>query len=253
MKIAAQLYNVREHTKTAPDIEATLKRVKSIGYDVIQISGFGPCDPVMITSWVKEIGLEVCITHTPWQRLADPIELNKVITEHKNMSCPIIGLGARPGEGFDNSFEGWSSFIKKLNEITRQVKGEGLDFSYHNHEFEFEKWNGKTAMHRLIEEVPDMLITLDIFWVQAGGANPLSLIKNLQGRIKVIHFKDFRIINGKRQFAEIGQGNFDWSEIIPLCKSTGISYAAIEQDGDFLVNPFESLAMSLDFLKSFNL
>jgi len=249
MKIAAQLYNVREYTKTPSDIEATLKKIKAVGYDVIQISGFGTCEPAMIASWVQEIGLEVCITHTPWPRLSDPIELKKVITEHKNMNCPIIGLGARPGEGYANSYEGWSRFIKKLNEITKQVKGEGLDFSYHNHEFEFEKWKGVSAMDRLIEEVPDMLITLDIFWVQAGGANPLTYIKNLQGRMKVIHLKDYRIFGGKRQFAEIGQGNFAWEEIIPLCKSTGISYAAIEQDGDFLVDPFESLAMSLEFLK----
>ncbi|MDR0497480.1 MAG: hypothetical protein LBH42_07695, partial [Treponema sp.] len=90
--------------------------------------------------------------------------------------------------------------------------------------------------------------TLDTFWVQAGGANPLKYIKKLEGRVKVAHFKDFRIVNRTRQFAEIGAGNLDWDEIIALCKSTGIPCAAIEQDADFLVDPFESLAMSRKFL-----
>ena len=93
-----------------------------------------------------------------------------------------------------------------------------------------------------------MLFTLDTFWVQAGGASPTKYIKKLQGRIKVIHFKDFRILNRARQFAEIGQGNLDWDEIIAVCKSTGITCAAIEQDGDWLVDPFQSLAMSREFL-----
>ena len=248
MKIAAQLYNCRDYCKTPSDIEATLRRTKAIGFDVIQISGFGPCDPDLLAGWVKEIGLEVCLTHTPWPRLADPAELKKVIAEHKKLGCPIIGLGARPGDVYPNSYEGWTRFNKKAAEITGQIKGEGLDFSYHNHDFEFEKWNGITAMDRLIEEVPGMIFTLDTFWVQAGGANPLKYIKKLSGRIKVIHFKDFKIYNRARQFAEIGQGNLDWDEIIPLCKSTGIACAAIEQDTDWLIDPFQSLAVSREFL-----
>jgi len=248
MKIAAQLYNCREYTKTPEDIKATLARAKSIGFDVIQISAFGPCDPDLLAAWVKEIGLEVCLTHTPWPRLADSAELKKVIAEHKKLGCPLIGLGSRPGDVFPNSYEGWTRFIKKAKEITAQIKGEGLNFSYHNHDFEFEKWNGVRAIDRIIEEVPDMLFTLDTFWVQAGGGNSLNYIKKLEGRIQVIHFKDYRIVNRTRQFAEIGQGNLDWDEIIPLCKSTGIPCAAIEQDGDWLEDPFESLAMSRKFL-----
>ena len=248
MKIAAQFYNLRDYCKTPSDINATLRRVKTLGFDVIQISGIGPCDTDLLAAWVKELGLEVCLTHTPWPRLADPVELKKVIAEHKKLNCPLIGLAARPGDTFPNSYEGWTRFIKKTREIAKQIKEAGLDFSYHNHDFEFEKWHGVTAMDRLIEEAPELYFTLDIFWVQAGGANPLKYIKKLEGQIKVIHFKDFRIFNGARQFAEIGLGNMDWDEIIPLCKSTGIPCAAIEQDADWLEDPFQSLAVSRQFL-----
>jgi sugar phosphate isomerase/epimerase len=248
MKIAAQLYNTRDYCKTPADIEATLRRVKDIGFDVIQISGFGPCDPDLLAAWVKELGLDVCLTHAPWPRLSDTSELKKVIAEHKKLGCSIIGLGSRPGDVYPNSYEGWTRFIAKAKEITKQIKDEGLDFSYHNHDFEFEKWKGVTAMDRLIEEASDMLFTLDTFWVQAGGANPVKYIKKLEGRIKVMHFKDFRIVNRARQFAEIGQGNLEWDEIIPLCKSMNIPYAAIEQDADWLEDPFNSLAMSREFL-----
>ena len=52
-----------------------------------------------------------------------------------------------------------------------------------------------------------------------------------------------------RQFAEIGEGNLDWDEIIAASKETNIPYAVIEQDADFLIDPFTSLAQSLKFLK----
>ncbi|GHV56692.1 sugar phosphate isomerase [Spirochaetia bacterium] len=250
MKLAAQLYNVRDYTKTPEDIEATLRRVKAIGFDVIQISGFGPCDPDLLAGWVKELGLDVCVTHTPWPRLSDPAELKKVIAEHKKMGCDHIGLGARPGDVYPNTYEGWTRFIKKANEIGKQVKGEGLSFGYHNHDFEFQKWNGVTAIDRIIEECPNLKFILDTFWVQAGGANPLKYIKKLNGRIKVIHFKDFKIQDRARKFAEIGEGNLDWDEIIPLCKAQNIPYAAIEQDNDWQQDPFESLAQSRKFLLS---
>jgi len=248
MKIAAQLYNCRDYTKTPADIEATLRRVKAMGFDVIQISGFGPCDPDLLADWVKEIGLEVCITHSPWPRMTDPVECRKLIAEHKKMGCPIIGLGARPGNEYPNSFEGWSRFIKKANEVTKRIKGEGLDFSYHNHAFEFEKFHGVPAIDRLIEECPEMLFTLDTHWVQFGGGNPVTYIKKLAGRIKVAHFKDYKMINNERKFAEIGQGVLEWDDIIAACKTTGVPCAAIEQDDDWLTDPFESLAMSREFL-----
>jgi sugar phosphate isomerase/epimerase len=248
MKIGAQLYSARDYTKTPRDIEETLRRVKAIGFDVIQISGFGPCDPDLLAGWIKELGLDVCVTHTPWSRLADPEELKKVIAEHKKIGCDHIGLGSRPGDVYPNSYEGYTRFIKKANEICKQVQGEGLTFGYHNHDFEFEKWDKVPAIDRLIEECPDLKFILDTFWVQAGGGNPLTYIKKLEGRIKVIHFKDYRIVNRTRQFAEIGEGNLEWNEIIPLCKTVKIPYAVIEQDADFLIDPFESFALSRKFL-----
>jgi sugar phosphate isomerase/epimerase len=248
MKIGAQLYSVREYTRTPRDIEETLRKIKAMGFEVIQISGFGACDPDVLAGWIGELGLEVCVTHTPWPRLADPDALKGVIKEHKKMGCPQIGLGSRPGEVYANSYEGYTRFIKKVREICAQVEGEGLSFGYHHHDFEFEKWGGTPAIDRLIEECPGLMFILDTFWVQAGGANPLTYIKKLEGRIKVIHFKDYRIVNRARQFAEIGEGNLEWDGIIPLCKATGIPYGVIEQDADFLTDPFESLAMSRKFL-----
>jgi sugar phosphate isomerase/epimerase len=249
MKLGAQLYSVRDYTKTPEDIEATLRRVKSLGFDVVQISGFGPCGIGLLAGWVKELGLDVCVTHTPWPRLADPMELAKVIDEHKKLGCTQIGLGIRPDAVFPNSYEGYTRFIKKVNEICKQVQDAGLTFGYHNHDIEFQKWGGVTALDRIIGECPDLYFILDTFWVQAGGANPVKYIKKLNGRIKVIHFKDFRIKNGTREYAEIGEGNLDWDEIIAQCKATAIPYAVIEQDADFLIDPFESFAMSRKFLQ----
>ena len=65
-----------------------------------------------------------------------------------------------------------------------------------------------------------------------------------------VHFKDYKIIGGAtyveevcKLFAEVGEGNLDWPEIIAACNEIGVKNAVVEQDicnGD----PFDSLAVS---------
>jgi sugar phosphate isomerase/epimerase len=44
------------------------------------------------------------------------------------------------------------------------------------------------------------------------------------------------------------EGNLDWDKIIAACRETNVTYIVIEQDSDY-VEPFESLAISFEFLK----
>jgi sugar phosphate isomerase/epimerase len=248
MKIGVQLYTVRDYLKDKENIEATLRKIKAMGFDLIQLSGLGPCDIDLLAGWTKELGIEVCGTHSPWNQMSDPGELKKLIAEHKKLGCSDIGLGMIPSDVFPNTHEGYTRFIKKANEICKQLKDEGMTFGYHNHNFEFQKWNGVRGIDRLIEACPEMYFILDVFWVQAGGGNPSVYIEKLKGRIKIMHFKDYRMSGWDRKFAEVGEGNLDWKDIIPRCEKNGIPYAVIEQDADFMVDPFESLATSRKFL-----
>ncbi len=90
---------------------------------------------------------------------------------------------------------------------------------------------------------------IDTYWVQAGGANPVTWIKKVSGNMGVMHLKDFRIVDDEQQFAEIGQGNMEWVEILEAANEVGVIYAAVEQDS-FTEDPLESLRVSYDYLKS---
>jgi sugar phosphate isomerase/epimerase len=247
MKIGAQMYTVREFTKTPKEIGAALKRIKEMGFDMVQVSGTGPCDADELAAMLKENGIEACGTHSPWDRICDKAELDKLINDHKKLGCSQIGIGMKPGI-YPDTYEGYTSFIKKINEICTQVQDAGLAFGYHNHELEFMKFNGVCAIDRMIEECPKLEFTLDVFWVQAGGANPCDYIDKLKNRIRILHLKDYRVIGRQRQFAEIGEGNLDWKSIFSCCAQYDIPYAVIEQDDDWLRDPFDSLTLSRKYL-----
>ena len=247
MKIGVQTFTIRSYLKNEQEIEASLKRIKAMGFDLVQLSGLGPCDTDKLAAMLKENGIEACGTHSPWNRIADSAELDKLIEEHKKLNCYQIGIGMKPAS-FPDTHEGYTDFIKKANEICDQTTRAGIGFGYHNHELEFMKFDGVRAIDRMIEECPKLEFTLDVFWVQAGGANPCDYIDKLKNRIRILHLKDYRVIGRQRQYAEIGQGNLDWPAIFSRCKQYNIPYAVIEQDDDFLVDPFESLALSKKFL-----
>ena len=247
MRIGVQLYTVRKYLKTPQEINSSLKRIRDLGFDMVQISGIGPCDVDALAGMLKDNGIEACGTHSPWERVSDTVELDKLIDEHKKLGCSQVGIGIIPNS-YPNTCEGYTDFIKKINEVCDQTEKAGLGFGYHNHELEFQKFNGVCAIDRMIQECPKLEFTLDVFWVQAGGANPCDYIDKLKSRIRILHLKDYRVVGRQRQYAEIGQGNLDWNAIFSRCWQYGIPYAVIEQDADFLVDPFESLALSRKFL-----
>lgn len=69
--IAAQMYTLRDFTKTAEDLRAAFQKLKVMGYQAVQISGIGPIDPQLVKQYADEAGLTICATHVPWNRLVN--------------------------------------------------------------------------------------------------------------------------------------------------------------------------------------
>lgn len=247
--IAAQLYTLRDFLKTPDDISKTLKKVKQMGYNAVQASGVGPIDPMQLKEIVTETGLAICATHTAFDRLKN--DLDNVIKEHKLWNCEYVGLGSMPQQ-YERSIGGYMEFLAEISGIAEKITQSGLKFVYHNHKFEFQKYDGKTGMDILFENsnAQTFGFEIDTYWVQAGGGNPVEWINKVKGRMGIVHFKDMAIKDDQQVFAEIGEGNLEWPSIIKACRETGVQWYAIEQDR-CLRDPFESLEMSLRYLERY--
>lgn len=246
-KIAAQLYTVREFTQTPEGFRETIKKLKDIGYDAVQISAIGKMDVEYVQDVLKTYDMEVCATHTPPDRLLN--DLDQVIKDHKLWGCENVGLGCMPGGA--KSKEAITSFCGEYVNVAKRLEEAGLKFYYHNHAFEFEKHEGKN-MFQFMDELTDkknFKFLIDVFWLQMGGASPTEFIEKYKERIDLVHLKDLAIVGGKPMTAELGLGNMDLRSIIDKCKEIGVRWYAIEQD-DCLGDPFESLEISLKYLHS---
>lgn len=247
MKIGAQLYTVRAFTQTVEGIDETFRKVAEIGYKTVQCSAMGAIAPEKLREIAEKYGLEIGITHYAFERIRDNTE--EVIAEHKAFGCKNIGVGYMPDAYQDMGMEGYRKFIREFAPAAQKIKENGMTLSYHNHDFEFEKFNGEYPYDVLANEMPDLNFIPDVYWVQMGGRTPAQLIEKLAGRIKVCHLKDLTIRGKKQAMAPVMEGNLDFASILAACEKAGVEYGMVEQDNTYDLDPFEALRISYENLK----
>lgn len=246
-QLALQMYTLREFCKTAADIASTLKRVREIGYEAVQLSGLGPIDHAELVRIVHGEGLTCCATHLPIDKLeADP---QRVIEEHGNLRCEYTAIGGFFGKPY--SAEAWRGFVSRYNAVAQKYASSALKLGYHNHSHElmrFPEFGGDTVLAMLLRELhPSVWMEIDTYWIQHGGGDPAAWIDAVAGRIPCVHLKDM-IVTGttesKVAMAEVGEGNLNWPAILAACRRAGVRWYIIEQD-TCQRDPFESVAISL--------
>ena len=247
-QIAAQLYTLRDFTKTPADIASTMKKVKKIGYGAVQCSALGPIEGTELKKIVDGEGLTICATHTSYETMRDNPQL--VIDDHNLWGCKHAAIGGLPGE-YRTGETGYIRFAQEASQVAKQLAEGGLVFSYHNHSFELERFSGRTALQILYDESDPKLFNseIDTYWIQHGGGDSADWIHRLKGRAHLVHFKDMAVIDSKPVMAEVGEGNLNWSAIIDACVDAGTEWYIVEQD-TCQRNPFDSLEISLENLKT---
>jgi sugar phosphate isomerase/epimerase len=245
--IGAQLYTLRDYTKTPADIAKTMSRVKKMGYDAVQCSALGPIEPAELAKILKNEGVACVATHVKIEDLENNPQ--KIIDEHKLWDCKYTAIG-----GFfpkEATTQTWLDFANRYNAIVQKFDGSGVFVGYHNHSHEFSHYDRKPGLQILIEHFHnDVWMEIDTYWVTHGGGDPAAWISKLKGRVHAVHLKDMLIKIDRTQFmAEVGEGNLNWAAILPACKAAGVEHLLVEQDICYR-DPFESLKISLDNLRA---
>lgn len=247
--IAAQMYTIRDFTKTPKDIAESLGKLRRLGYEAVQLSALGPIETHELAKMLQGEGMVPAATHVGWDRLRE--EPEAVVEEHKILGCKHVAVGSMPGDY--RSEDGVKRFAQEASEVAARLAQDGLTFSYHNHSFEFERFGDRTLMHVLVEDSDPVLgMEIDTYWVQHGGGDPAQWIRKVKGRIPIVHLKDMTIRGRDVLMAEVGEGNLNWPAILDACRDAGVEWYCVEQD-ICQRDPFESLGISLRNLRAMGL
>jgi sugar phosphate isomerase/epimerase len=132
-----------------------------------------------------------------------------------------------------------------------QCRAAGKRFAYHIHGQEFGKDGEGTLFDLLAKEAgPEVGFEADVFWVSAGGADPVKLMGQYPGRIWFTHLKD--MAKGSQSPAEranvvIGTGSIDIRGIVAAGAAAGVEIHYIEDESP---NVLTQVPQSLAYYKS---
>ncbi len=245
---AIQLYTLRNFCKTAEDYAQTLKRVRAIGYQAIQISAVGPIPPSELRSIAEGEGLTICATHEPAVKILD--ETDTVIERLQTLGCTQVAYPNPAGIDLSDSaqLEAW---FPRLDQAGKRLREAGITLSYHNHSNEFFHYKGKPILEWIFERTDPAHLQgeLDTYWVQHGGGNSTEWCERLAGRLPLLHLKDYAVtIDRVPYYTEIGSGNLNFRSIIAAAEASGCEWFIVEQDtcpGD----PFDSITKSFNYIR----
>jgi sugar phosphate isomerase/epimerase len=226
-KIAINLYSVRDLCKTPADLGRTLASLKEIGYEAVQVSGIGQIPFAAAADLLKTHGLWCCATHEGLDQYVNGFET--VIEKLAALNCGFTALGMPPDPFWAPG--GADRLAAELSVLSRKFREKGLVLGYHNHSAEFERYGGRLFYEELFAKADKSLAAeIDTYWIQHGGSSPSAWIRRLRGRVPVIHFKDYTIIDRKPHECEVGEGSLDWKAIIAACRASGTRWYVVEQD-----------------------
>lgn len=272
LKVGLQLYSIREAMEA--DMDATLKTVKEMGYDYVEIAGgrYGHSGSENKALCEKH-GLECISAHqSPSFFVDDEADALGYIKELGTPFCVIPMTIGR----LDTLRDKWDETIALYNRMSEAFRNIDVQLLYHNHDFELVAPEGEEILYldKLYREVPLLSPEFDTCWISYAGYSPADYIRKYGDRLDVIHIKDYKLKNMAQKpmwqqvqengweikpatkkdagfgYTPVGTGVEDWPLIIEAAKASKARYLVVEQDSSKDRDPLEAAAMSRAFLKN---
>jgi sugar phosphate isomerase/epimerase len=243
-KIGLQLYTVRRELEK--DFEGTLAKVAALGFREVEFAGYFNRTPQQVKSVLAQNNLAAPSVHILpaglRSNLEQTIDAAKIIG-HQYVVCAYLLPEER------KSIDDYKRLIELFNDAGVRLKKAGLQFCYHNHDFEFTPIDNKIPYDLILAETDPNTVKmeLDLYWIAKAGQSPLKYFSSYPGRFPLVHVKDMDA-TPKRFFTEVGRGTINFKEIFADSQKAGIKHYFVEQD-ETPGSPFESIKMSIDYLK----
>lgn len=237
--LSVQLYTIRE--ALSEDVDASLSRIAEIGYKQVEPFAFQKFFDGLAAGLPK-YGLTAPTTHTS---LVDA-DVDEVLGAAKELGVSCVITPFTDPEQWTSS-EGIAGIASQLNAAAERAAALGMTVGYHNHWFELEsRIDGKHGLEVLADNLaPEVMLELDTYWAQVGGADVPALLGRLGDRVQAIHIKDGDGTRDNLKQVAVGRGSIPVWDFINA--ATNLKYGVVELD-DSAGDRFVAIADSFDYL-----
>jgi sugar phosphate isomerase/epimerase len=248
MPIGVQLYTVQDELKK--DALATLQALAKIGYREVESFPLQNITAAQMRKLLDDAGLKCPSAHL-FFGMADTAHLfdqANALGAHYAVSSVLLPTTLQATDIPKMreiikayTLDDYKKIAAKANEIGAQAQKAGLQYAYHNHNFEFRDFGGHTGYEILLKETDPKLVKfeLDCGWMVTSGNNPIDYFQKYPGRYPLMHAKDFPAdtpvnvtsgVDPNHRPTEIGRGHIDFKPIIAAAEKSGLQHIFVEQD-----------------------
>lgn len=275
-QIGVQAMMLKQHF-AEEGVFRTLREVSDIGYHALEVSQLAMTVENVneLTRAREELGMNIAalslVVPDAASYSADSFEqqLDEIVADAKTLDVSMVRIGMIPRPAMA-SLGSLLDFCDRSNAAASRLSGEGISLYYHNHHIDFSKYDGRYLLDVIADRAPMVGLEVDVHWVQRGGLDPVAVLKKYAQRVAMVHLKDYRIGrisdaafvdlaagDGARfsvefrdvvQFAEVGEGNLDFTTIIDTSLQIGVRYLLVEQDLFYGRTAMDCLRISHDNL-----
>jgi sugar phosphate isomerase/epimerase len=256
--LALQLYTIRD--AMTKDVPGSLNKVSDIGYKYVELASYADGKfygqtPSEFKKLVNGLGMEILSSHASVDVKGISLDAaKKMADDHAKLGARYCMQPFVPEEA-RKTVASYQKLVADWNKVGKVMKDAGVQFGYHNHNFEFATVEGKIPYFDIfMTEMDKDLITmeLDLFWMTKAGLNPVDVFKKYPGRFQLFHMKDMYTkqapafnTNIPADFAPVGDGLINFKEILAAKNIAGMKYMIVEQDSTKDGKPFDAIKKSI--------
>ncbi|XVH33058.1 sugar phosphate isomerase/epimerase family protein (plasmid) [Haloferacaceae archaeon DSL9] len=238
IQISTQFWTYAENSDLS--VAELIRESADAGYDAVE--PFTLNGEEEIATALDETGIGMSSAHVGIETLEDDFE--GTIETYSEFGASAL-IHAYKGDGTWESEDGILEWADRVNEMADRVADEGLEFGYHNHDFEFAAVGDDVGYDIFAESVNDNVhLQLDAGWVLAGGEDPIEYIERYSDKISSIHMKN---MTADGDFTEIHEGDVNMRAVANIARNeAGVDYLVYEYDA--APEPIESMNTGAEWL-----
>jgi len=252
--LGVQTYTFRRSIGTDP--VKVLDSIKKLGFTEIE-GGGGRMHPAEFRKLCDERGITIPSTGAGYEDLVNKID--SVVWRAKMLGAKYVMCAWIPHQNNMLTFENAKKAVEDFNKAGKILKENGLTFCYHAHGYEFQPYEDLTLLDYMIKNTNPEYVSfqMDIFWIQFGGGDPVTLLKKYGSRWKMMHLKDMHKgtkkdltgLTSVENDVALGTGELDLPAILKEAKRIGIKHYFIEDESSSYAT---QVPQSIAYLKNLN-